>query len=54
MPCPYSEVSGGVEVWTHDPDCDGRTESGARLSGGGHEGHGEVLLEVWVKVQLKG
>lgn len=51
MPCPESEVSGGMAVWTRDHDRDLRTESGDRLCGRSDGGHGEVLLEVRTEVQ---
>lgn len=43
---PYSKVSGDMALWTSDHDHDSWTEGGARLSGGSHESHGKVLLEV--------
>lgn len=46
MPCPEGEVSGNMEVWTQDQDCDCRRESGDRLSGRSDGRHGKVLLEV--------
>lgn len=46
MSRPEGEVSGGLEVWPQDHDRDVRTEGGDRLSGRGHGGHREVLLEV--------
>lgn len=46
MSSSQGQVSGVVAVWPQDDDCDCRTESGDRLSGRGHGGDGEVLLEV--------
>lgn len=46
VPCPHSKVSGVVAVWTSDHDHDFWAKGGAGLSGGSHESHGTVLLEV--------
>lgn len=46
VPGPQGEVPGVVAVQPHDLHRDLRTASGDGLSGGGHGGHGEVLLEV--------
>lgn len=46
MPRPHGKVSGVVAVWTSDHDHDIWAKGGAGLSGGSHESHGKVLLEV--------
>lgn len=43
---PDCKVSGDMALWNSDHDHDSWTEGGARLSGGSHESHGKVLLEV--------
>lgn len=52
VPRPHSKVSGVVAVWTSDQDHDIWTEGGAGLSGGSHESHGKVLLEVRMEASV--
>lgn len=44
--CSYCKVSGDMALWTSDHDHDSWTEGGAWLSGGSHESHGKIFLEV--------